>query len=64
MEGNRRDEPDTTTPMVGKQHIFCKKEKHTRGMTAKESSTSYNTKENTVITKKPTWMDQRAQEEK
>ena len=40
------------------------KEKHTREMTARESSTSYNTKENTVITRNPTQMDQRAQKGK
>ena len=33
-------------------------------MRARESSTSYNTKENTVIARKPTRMDQRAQEGK
>ena len=44
--------------------LFCyEKETHT-GKDSKESSTSYNTKENTVITRKPTWTDQRAQEGK
>ena len=38
------------------------KDKHTWVMTARESSTSYNTNENTVITRKPTRTDQRAQE--
>ena len=33
-------------------------------MIARESSTSYNTKENTVIARKPTRMDQRALEGK
>ena len=39
------------------------KEKHTQGMTTRENST-YNTKENTVITRKYTLMDQRAQQGK
>ena len=33
------------------------KEKHTPGMTAREGSTSYNTKKITVITRKPTLME-------
>ena len=33
-------------------------------MRASESSTSYNTKRNTVVARKPTRMDQRAQEGK
>ena len=37
---------------------------NTPGMRARESSTSYNTKGNTVVAKKPTRMDQRAQEGK
>ena len=33
-------------------------------MTVRESSTSYNARENTVSTRKPTLMDQRAQDGK
>ena len=40
------------------------KEEHIWGMTKRESSTFYNIKKNTVITRKPTRMDQRAQESK
>ena len=40
------------------------KEKHILGMTARENSTSYNTKEITVITRKPAPTDQRAHEGK
>ena len=38
------------------------KEKHTQGITARASSTSHNTKEITVITRKLTLTDQRAHE--
>ena len=48
IEGDRRDEPDTTTPLV------AMKVKNTLGMRARENSNSYNTKENTVIARKPT----------
>ena len=36
------------------------KEKYIWGMTARESSTSYKIKKNTVITRKPIQVDQRA----
>ena len=37
---------------------------NTPGMRMRENSTFYNTKGNTVVARKLTWMDQRAQEEK
>ena len=40
------------------------KEKHIQGMTARESSNSYKIKKNTAITRKPTQMNERAQEGK
>ena len=40
------------------------KEKEIRGVTGRESNASYNIKEITVITRKPTLTDQRAEEEK
>ena len=40
------------------------KEKKTQGMTVRESSTSYNTKENIISIRKPTLTDQREQEGK
>ena len=44
--------------------LFCYEgEKHTRNESEK-NSTSYNTKENTVVARMPTQMDQRAQEGK
>ena len=49
--------------MIVKQHIILLCRRNTQGMAARESSTSYNTKE-TEITRKPTLMDQIAQEEK
>ena len=50
--------------MVGKKHYSAMKVINTLGMRERESSTSYNIKGNTVVARKPTWMDQRAQEEK
>ena len=40
------------------------KVRNTTGMRVRESSTSYNIKENRVVARKPTQMDQRAQEGK
>ena len=44
--------------------LFCYKEGKEGEFLLRESSISYNTKEKTVIIKKPTLMHQRAQEEK
>ena len=56
VEGDRRDEPDTATPMVGKQHNIL--------LWRRKQLFFYNTKKTTVISRKPTLMDQRAQEGK
>ena len=50
--------------MVGKNIPFYYDAEITQRMTTRESSISYNTKETTVITRKPTLTDQRAQEGK
>ena len=49
------------SPWLVNDILFCYEgDKHT----GKESSTSYNIKVNTVVARKSTWMDQRAQEGK
>ena len=44
--------------------LFCYEGEKTWGMTARENSTSYNTKKNTVVARKPTRIDRRVQEGK
>ena len=44
--------------------LFCYESKNTPGVRARESSASNNTKENTVVARKPIRMDQQAQERK
>ena len=42
--GDRRDERDTETPIVGKQHNILLRLRKIQGeLTARENSTSYNT---------------------
>ena len=52
---DRKDEPDTATPIASKHHIILLGRKHTRGMTARKNSTSYNTKE--IAVKKNAYTD-------
>ena len=57
---NTKNTKETNKHILWLNSIF----KYYIGMTAKESSTSYKTKKKTVITRKPTLTDQRAQEGK
>ena len=65
MEEQRKIEEMKQTqqpPWLVKTYYSAMMEKNTRRMT--ENSTSYNTKQITVLTRKPTLTDQRAQEGK
>ena len=51
-------------PWLVNNILFCYEGEKTLGMRARENSTSFYTKENTAAARKPTRMDQRAQEGK
>ena len=44
--------------------LFCYEGENTPAIRARESGTSYNTKGNTVVARKPTRTDEKAQKEK
>ena len=60
-EGDKKDGLDTTTPMVSNNILFCYEGESRTRNDSKRKQHFYNKNKNTVITRKRTRMDQKAQ---